>query len=369
MSDTRKTPSELASVISNPAGQVLASETEEELPLEERLALSYLGHTYSGSQVLDIPPRRWLSKGWLPLDSVGALYAPPGVGKSFYALSLSLEVARGGSWPYALSEALPVLYVAAERATDLRDRAEAWQSHHEKPLPDSWHLTEPRPTPPQLNNPVQVDALCRVIREKGARFVVLDTYARMTLGLEENSSKETGPVLEALSRIREATAGGVVLVIHHTGKDTSKGLRGSSAFLGAVDFTLEVTAPQPGQLRAKVTKSNAGPEPLPEWYRLEPVSLPPASGEVERREVPVLVNSNAPAPNPELAGQVLELFESHFPGRSASQVEILEALEETYGQKVSRSSLARTLTPLYGDAGPLVQEGKGRATRYRVTEG
>lgn len=365
MSDTRKTPSELASVISNPAGQVLATETEEVLPLDERLGLEYRGATYSGSQVLDIPPRRWLSKGWLPLDSVGALYAPPGAGKSFYALSLSLEAARGGSWPYALSETLPVLYVAAERATDLRDRAEAWQSHHEKPLPDSWHLLAPRHAP-QLTNPVHVEALCGLIREKGARFVVLDTYARMTLGLEENSSKDTGPVLEALSEIREATAGGVVLVVHHTGKDTSKGLRGSSAFLGAVDFTLEVTQPQPGTLKARVTKSNAGPEPSPEWYRLEPVSLPPLSGEVESREVPVLVGSGTPPPNPELAGQVLELFESHFPNRAASPVEIHEALEETYGQKISRATLNRTLAPLYEGSGPLVIEGKGRATRYRL---
>jgi hypothetical protein len=48
-----------------------------------------------------------------------------------------------------------------------------------------------------------------------------------------------GMLVEATDRIRQATRGCVTLV-HHTGKDASAGMRGSSALQGAVDTVLEM---------------------------------------------------------------------------------------------------------------------------------
>jgi predicted ATP-dependent serine protease len=96
---------------------------------------------YVGSDILDMKPRRWLVGGWLPLDALVLLYSAPGVGKSFYALSLALQVANGGDWVgESFAEALPVLYVAAERPTDQRDRAEAWSLYFDKTFRRTSHL-------------------------------------------------------------------------------------------------------------------------------------------------------------------------------------------------------------------------------------
>lgn len=355
MSEKRE---EIEQLFAGEAGEVL--EHAAELSPAELLRQAWNLATHHGERILEIPPRRWLVRNWLPLDALVALYAPPGAGKSFYALSLALEAASGGSWIGERLEACPVLYVAAERATEIRDRAEAWHRHTESPIPERLTVLSP-PSPPQLTNPAHVATLCDMVRDHGSRIVVLDTYAQMTLGLEENSSKETGPILEALGRIRQATEGGLVIVVHHTGKDSSRGLRGSSAFLGAVDLSIGLEGSE-GQLRATVTKSNAGTAPMPEWYKLEPVPLAPLAGEA--RSSAVLSHTGAPTANPDLEAAVLTVLTEA--GTPLSISELLEGLG-TDGHAIPRTTLMRTaLRPLLG-RGDISQEGKGRATRYRLT--
>jgi RecA-family ATPase len=90
MSDHKK-PSEVIRLV--PGGEIVT----ELNPIEE-LSEKWRADTYRGNQILDLPPQRWSVPGWLPSDSLVALYAAPGVGKSFYALSLAIEAARGGEW-------------------------------------------------------------------------------------------------------------------------------------------------------------------------------------------------------------------------------------------------------------------------------
>lgn len=342
MSETRPLPSEVFPEVAT------VEEVAPELTFSERLDMAWDAATFRGSEILDLPPQRWLVQDWLPLDALVAVYSPPGVGKSFYALTLALECASGGWWLGTQLEAAPVLYVAGERATQLRDRAEAWSDGHGTPLPDRFTLLAPRPAP-QLTEPVAVSKLCERVRATGSKLVVLDTYAMMTLGLEENSSKDTGPVLENLSKIREATEGGLVLVVHHSGKDSSRGLRGSSAFLGAVDLTISLEGSE-GQIRARVEKSNAGSSPMPEWYKLEPLG-----------ESAVLTSTGAPSASPGLEAAVLAALGLE----PLSLPQLLEALD-TEGHKVARSTLQKlALKPLL-DRGEIVQEGKARSTRYRL---
>lgn len=359
MTTERKKPSELT-VIQGAAGEVV--EVVPELsPVEKRLE-AWSAATYRGSELLSMEPRSWLVPGWFPNDAVAAVYAPPGVGKSFYALTLGLEMASGGWWCGTELEPSPVLYVAAERASSLRDRAEAWSSYHRKELPERFELLAPA-RPPQLTNIDDTEALCEAVRRQGARLVVLDTYARMTLGLEENSAKDTGPVLDSLDRIRQATNGGLVLVVHHTGKDPTAGLRGSSAMLGALDATVSLAGSE-GQLRAKVEKLSDGEKPRDEWYTLRPVELP---GGEEPRSVAVLIETGAPARNPGLEEAVLGLLRED-PAGSMSLKELLEALEEE-GHKLSRPSLVRlALGPLM-KAGKVEKQGAGRSSRYRAAFG
>jgi KaiC/GvpD/RAD55 family RecA-like ATPase len=316
---------------------------------------------YVGSDILDMKPRRWLVGGWLPLDAAVLLYSAPGIGKSFYALSLALQVANGGDWVgESLAEALPVLYVAAERPTDQRDRAEAWSLHYDEDIPKKFTLMEAA-RPPQLTNPLDVEAICQEVREMGAKLVVLDTYARMTLGLEENSSSATSPVVEALDQIRKATDGGTVLIVHHQPKSGNTP-RGSTALLGGVDMTILLTKSD-GQIKATVEKANAGREPMPIYYALEPVVLPPEPGEEACRDGAVLVSAAPPQRGAEIAGLIVDMSREGFPD-GASRRDFLSSLRiDLDNPKLTDDKVGRALTTLHRD-GLIRKEGKGKATRY-----
>ena len=69
--------------------------------------------------------------------------------------------------------------------------------------------------------------------------MILDTLAKVMAGFDENSSKDAGQFINNAEHIaRELNA--LVIVVHHEGKNTGMGMRGSSAFLGAVETVLKV---------------------------------------------------------------------------------------------------------------------------------
>jgi len=351
----RKLPSELETVERAPTKR---TETEPDEVLDR-----YRSATWSGARILEMPPRRWLASGWLPLDAVVALYGPPGCGKSYLALSLACEVARGGSWGGDRLDAAPVLYVAGERAADLRDRVEAWSVHHDTEVPERLHVLAPNGAP-QLAQHTPREALVDLVRELGARIVVLDTLARMTLGQDENAARDMGAVVEGLDAIRQATSGGSVIVVHHSGKDRGRGMRGSTALLGAVDHAIELS-PSDGGIRASVTKSNGGAPPSDAYYRLHPVQLDPLPGDDLQRSGAVVLEVGAPDARAASEGRIRDairdlLGDAYRDG--ATRRELEEGLRET-GLEVRSSSLGKVLTRL-AVGGEVEQLGRGRAVRW-----
>lgn len=67
----------------------------------------------------------------------------------------------------------------------------------------------------------------------------IDTLNQASPGSDENSSVDMGLLLAAAKRIAIESEG-IVVLIHHSGKDSSKGLRGHSSMNGAMDSTIEV---------------------------------------------------------------------------------------------------------------------------------
>ena len=86
--------------------------------------------------------------------------------------------------------------------------------------------------------------------------VFVDTLNRAAPTADENSSRDMGEILEAAKRL-QAVTGCLVVLIHHTGKDSSRGLRGHSSLFAAMDAAIEVS--RDGDRREwKVAKSKDG---------------------------------------------------------------------------------------------------------------
>jgi hypothetical protein len=83
-----------------------------------------------------------------------------------------------------------------------------------------------------------------------------------------------GQYLDSVGRISDQT-GGLVLVVHHVGKNAALGARGHSSFLGALDCQIELTREENGLRLAKVTKLRDGEDGVEFAFRLETVDLGP----------------------------------------------------------------------------------------------
>jgi putative DNA primase/helicase len=101
--------------------------------------------------------------------------------------------------------------------------------------------------------------------------IFIDTLNRAAPGLDENSSQDMGRVLAGMKRLQELT-GGLVLIVHHTGKDASKGLRGHSSLFAALDGAIEVERSATGRCwsAAKVKDGEDGKQIA---FRLHVVDL------------------------------------------------------------------------------------------------
>lgn len=218
-------------------------EVLDQLPPEEREGASkpdpYKALTEYEQDHLQ--PPTWTREGLIPDASVVMMYGPPGSYKSFLALDIGMTIASGlAGWETPEQPARPVVYVAGEGPRSIaRLRRPAWREVKgiEGEIP--FRLVT---TMPLAGDMPQVEAFVASIRAQGIRpaLVVIDTWARFVMGLNENDAKEAGFAISALEYIKRALHCSV-LVIHHSGKDASKpGPRGSEAILGGVDATLEV---------------------------------------------------------------------------------------------------------------------------------
>src|SRR5581483_6660935 len=81
--------------------------------------------------VSNYKPVRWLVKKLIPLNSVGALYGLPNVGKSFVVFDLASHVSRGREWFGRKTVRGDVLYLFAEGAEGMSGRVKAWADNND----------------------------------------------------------------------------------------------------------------------------------------------------------------------------------------------------------------------------------------------
>lgn len=234
--------------------------TDPPLDLAQRIRDALL----TTEQVKKLPPPESIVEGWLNRDSIAMLYGPSGVGKSFVAADIALHLVYGAWWQGTAVKGGPVVYVVAEGAAGFGLRIDAWEHHNR--MRQEVHQMRWLPWAVNIGDDTWAQALIDVCAELKPALIVLDTFARCILGIEENSAREIGLVVANLDRLRRAT-GACILLVHHSGKESERGSRGSSALRGALDTELELSG-DADRMTLKVRKQKEGPEPAPLYLGL-----------------------------------------------------------------------------------------------------
>lgn len=277
----------------------------------------------------------------LDRGTLALLAGPPASYKTFVALDWACSIASGASWSGRQAQAGRVLYLAAEGAYGLNSRIEAWEAHNQRQVASDRLLVIPEAV--QIANRASLEELLAVVDQEPTLLVVIDTLARSAVGLDENAAKDMGLVINAATQLLDTTDRGVVLLVHHTGKDGTT-VRGSSALEGAVDTVYTTRAKIKPHLVLERRKRKDGPEA--DVVHLEAVqqglsnSLVLASSQL----------SNVTG-NP---GLVLSSFQSNPPGHrlTASDVQSATALSKSSTHAALKSLLKAGHILEHGDQSP-----------------
>lgn len=201
------------------------------------------------SQLNELPRAQYIVKNLMADGDVGLVYGVSMAGKSFLALDLLWSIANGQDWfGYRIKEKRQVVYFALEGKGGIVKRMAALEQRHGKATLDNFlfmvqtlDLTDDR----------QIQAWTEAIKAKGiARPVIaIDTVAQASTGIDENASAGMGLIISGAQRLAQLV-GGTVILIHHAGKDTSRGARGWSGLKGAMDFQIEVSVDEKTSARS-----------------------------------------------------------------------------------------------------------------------
>lgn len=222
-----------------------------------------------------LQPPEWCVEGWFPKTGTALLYGAPGSYKSFVATELAMSRAAGMPFYGAPgASGVSVVYAAGEGAIGLgKKRRPAWR----------WARGVQGPLPMYLSDLVppadikEATAFAHAIDAKGLKpgLIILDTASRMMApaGLDENAAKDVGRFLQVVEALEEYFRPCLVVVIHHAGKDSGRGARGSSNLPAGFDVVMHVEADKE-TIVATVTvdKQKDAEEPRPLKLRGEKVA-------------------------------------------------------------------------------------------------
>lgn len=248
----------------------------------------------SSAQLDELPEAEPLVDGFLVKESIVRLYGPPKSYKSFVMLDLAACVGAGIPWAGKYkTEPAKVLYVVAEGVRGIKRRVRAWEALNKRTMVGVQFYDRAV----QLGDRSDVSTLIRTAKRGQFEFIILDTQARCTVGLEENSASEMGVVVAALDVLKEVT-GACVALVHHSGASGGRA-RGSTAILGALDAEFEVEADKDTMavtvhtraqkdlaeaksvefdLTTPATGQSLAVRPRRQWYQPRPEDLAPLSG-------------------------------------------------------------------------------------------
>lgn len=269
--------------------------------------------TLSLDELVNMPPPTWLIEGLIPQHGLVLLYGRPGEHKTFIAVDGGLRVAYGLDWHGRAVKRVGVLYIAGEGRFGIGQRIKGWRKKHGlsgvdapfKLLPVAVHMLDP----------ANVEKLKRTIDQVREEvdfeigMVVIDTVSRAIPGQDENSQEAMSLFVDACAEIQNH-CGGVVIGIHHSGKDADRGMRGSTVLLGGCDTAIRV-AKEEDHTVLSVEKQKDGEEIEDVHFTMEVVDITSGLGKEQSTLVPVIGAGATPAAEKRLSWhQIREIFKS-----------------------------------------------------------
>jgi archaellum biogenesis ATPase FlaH len=260
----------------------------------------------------DGPDPQWRIEGLLPQQGLAMVFGASGSGKTFFVLDLSMAVALGveryGHDKRGVT-AGRVVYIVAEGVGGFRKRLRAYREYH-KLAPNSPAPKLVTAAPNFMNAADVSELLAAILAAGGADIIVIDTLHASVAGADENSAKDMGQFLGHCRALQAAT-GGLVLLIHHSGKDEERGARGSSALRAAMDTEIEVTGADQCSV-AHVTKQRDGDTAGAVCFRIAPVPLfgdrPTVSAAVEHIDRPAKSRKARASDEQSLAVEMVQTY-------------------------------------------------------------
>ena len=208
---------------------------------------------YSIAEFLSItlPPRINLLSPWMPAQGLAMVYAPRGIGKTFFGLNVAYAVASGGSFLCWKAEApMRVMYIDGEMpAVTMQERLAAIVNSHEAEAAGDALLIvtpdmqdgEPMPDLSTIEGQAAIAPLL-----EGVRLIVVDNISTLCRTGTENESDSWDVV--QMWALKQRSAGRSVLFVHHAGKTGAQ--RGTSKREDVLDTVIALRRPgdyTPGQ--------------------------------------------------------------------------------------------------------------------------
>jgi len=225
----------------------------------------------------DMKPNDWLVDGIVERDSTMVLFGEPGHGKSFIAISIAIAVATGITWFGSDVEQGAVFYMAGEGLNGILRRIKAFEIVHKMSTSGAPLAITNGGT--ALTDKLVAKEVAAVFRkmskERGVTpaLIIVDTLARHYLG-DENSSEAMGAFIANLDQELRREWKCAVLIVHHAGKDATRGMRGSSALNGAADSAFQSVKGDDNSIRLFCTKMKEAEPTAPMAFRLQGADLP-----------------------------------------------------------------------------------------------
>ena len=221
----------------------------------------------SGSDIVNEPLKEWAVKGIFPIQGISAVYGPSGSGKSFLCIELAAAIQEGKPFFDLKTKQTDVIIIGLEGESGYKVRYDAWKTINVRDIPFKTVLRQ------SFNVTIDKDVADLAEAVPKGCVVIIDTMNQSAPTIDENASKDMGSVIRGLKQLQTLTKG-LVIIVHHTGKNETRGLRGHSSLHAAMDAEIEVQGdPESPKKSFKTTKVKDGAAGKSFPFELIPVDL------------------------------------------------------------------------------------------------